>query len=121
MKVQIFATRVSSSGDGVKIPARMIPAPLPQRHKNTACRPNCGNGTIIPASGTELRCTHGTVAPRSSPLGEAAESAVVDELGLSHKQRRRLVVQELPGKVRAAAVSAAIESGLRRSQCRILW
>ena len=37
---------------------------------------------------------------------EAAESAVVDELGLSHKQRRRLVVQELPGKVRAAAVSA---------------
>ena len=37
---------------------------------------------------------------------EAAESAVVDELGLSHKQRKRLVVQELPGKVRAAAVSA---------------
>jgi hypothetical protein len=37
---------------------------------------------------------------------EAAESAVVDELGLSHGQRRRLVVQELPGKVRAAAVSA---------------
>jgi hypothetical protein len=37
---------------------------------------------------------------------EAAESVVVDELGLSHKQRRRLVVQELPGKVRAAAMSA---------------
>ena len=37
---------------------------------------------------------------------EAAESAVVDGLGLSHKQRKRLVVQELPGKVRAAAVSA---------------
>jgi hypothetical protein len=37
---------------------------------------------------------------------EAAESAVVDELGLSHKQRKRLVAQELPGKVRAAAVSA---------------
>ena len=37
---------------------------------------------------------------------EAAESTVVDELGLSHKQRKRLVVQELPGKVRAAAVSA---------------
>jgi hypothetical protein len=37
---------------------------------------------------------------------EAAESAVVYELGLSHKQRRRLVVQELSGKVRAAAVSA---------------
>ena len=36
---------------------------------------------------------------------EAAESVVVDELGLSRKQRRRLVVQELPGKVRAAAVS----------------
>ena len=28
---------------------------------------------------------------------EAAESAVVDGLGLSHKQRKRLVVQELPG------------------------
>ena len=53
MKVRIFATRVSSSGDGVKIPARIIPAPLLQRHKITACRPNCGNGTIIPASGTE--------------------------------------------------------------------
>ena len=37
---------------------------------------------------------------------EAAESAVVIELGLSHKQRKRLVAQELPGKVRAAAVSA---------------
>jgi hypothetical protein len=37
---------------------------------------------------------------------ETAESAIVDELGLSHKQRRRLVVRELPGKVRAAAVSA---------------
>ena len=37
---------------------------------------------------------------------EAAESAVVDGLGLSHKQRKRLVVQELPGKVRATAVSA---------------
>jgi hypothetical protein len=37
---------------------------------------------------------------------EAAESTVGDELGLSHKQRKRLVVQELPGKVRAAAVSA---------------
>ena len=37
---------------------------------------------------------------------EAAESAVVDELALSHKQRKRLVVQELPGRVRAAAVSA---------------
>ena len=36
----------------------------------------------------------------------AAESAIVDELSLSHKQRRRLVVQELPGKVRATAVSA---------------
>ena len=37
---------------------------------------------------------------------EAAESAIMDELSLSHKQRRRLVVQELPGKVRATAVSA---------------
>ena len=37
---------------------------------------------------------------------EAAESAAVIELGLSHKQRKRLVVQELPGRVRAAAVSA---------------
>ena len=37
---------------------------------------------------------------------ETAESAIVDELGLSHKQRRRLVVRELPGKVRAAGVSA---------------
>jgi hypothetical protein len=37
---------------------------------------------------------------------EAAESAVAIELGLSRKQRKRLVVQELPGKVRAAAVSA---------------
>jgi hypothetical protein len=37
---------------------------------------------------------------------EAAESVVVAELGLSHKQRKRLVVQELPGQVRAAAVSA---------------
>jgi hypothetical protein len=37
---------------------------------------------------------------------EAAEAAIVDELSLSHKQRRRLVVQKLPGKVRATAVSA---------------
>ena len=37
---------------------------------------------------------------------EAVESAVVDELGLSRKQRKRLVVQQLPGKVRGAAVSA---------------
>jgi hypothetical protein len=37
---------------------------------------------------------------------ETAKSAVVIELGLSHKQLKRLVAQELPGKVRAAAVSA---------------
>jgi hypothetical protein len=37
---------------------------------------------------------------------EAAESAMVAELSLSRKQRRRLVVQELPGKVRGTAVSA---------------
>jgi hypothetical protein len=37
---------------------------------------------------------------------EAAESAVAIELGLSHKQRKRLVVQELPGRVKAAPVSA---------------
>ena len=47
---------------------------------------------------------------------EAAESAVVDELGLSHKQRKRLVAQELPGKVRAAAVSALNLNDEQRSQ-----
>jgi hypothetical protein len=47
---------------------------------------------------------------------EAAESTVVDELGLSHKQRKRLVVQELPGKVRAAAVSALNLNDEQRSQ-----
>ena len=47
---------------------------------------------------------------------EAAESAVVDELALSHKQRKRLVVQELPGKVRAAAVSALNLNDEQRSQ-----
>jgi hypothetical protein len=40
----------------------------------------------------------------------------VDELGLSHKQRKRLVVQELPGKVRAAAVSALNLNDEQRSQ-----
>ena len=33
---------------------------------------------------------------------EAAKTAVVDEL--SHKQRKRLVVRELPGRVKATAV-----------------
>jgi hypothetical protein len=47
---------------------------------------------------------------------EAAESAVVDELGLSHKQRKRLVVQELPGKVRAAGVSALNLNGEQRRE-----
>jgi len=37
---------------------------------------------------------------------EAAKSAVVDDLALSHKQRKRLVVHELPGRVKTAAVSA---------------
>ena len=36
---------------------------------------------------------------------EAAEAAVADELDLSHKQRKRLLVQQLPGKVKAAAMS----------------
>src|SRR6516165_1424935 len=51
---------------------------------------------------------------------EAAESTGVDELGLSHKQRKRLVVQELPGKVRAAAVSALNlnESSAASLHCR---
>jgi len=30
---------------------------------------------------------------------------VADELDLSHKQRKRLLVQQLPGKVKAAAMS----------------
>ena len=34
----------------------------------------------------------------------------------SHKQRKRLVVQELPGKVRAAAVSALNLNDEQRSQ-----
>jgi hypothetical protein len=37
---------------------------------------------------------------------EAAKTAVVDELALSHKQRKQLVVHELPGRVKAAVVSA---------------
>jgi hypothetical protein len=38
--------------------------------------------------------------------GEAARAALLDELNLSPKQRKRLVVQGLPGRVRAAPVSA---------------
>jgi hypothetical protein len=37
---------------------------------------------------------------------EAAVGAVVDELGLSHKQRTRVVAQELTGRVKTVAVSA---------------
>jgi hypothetical protein len=37
---------------------------------------------------------------------EAAKTAVVDELALSQKLRKRLVLHELPGRVKTAAVSA---------------
>jgi hypothetical protein len=37
---------------------------------------------------------------------ETAKAAAVDELRLSHEQRKRLVVQELPGRVKRIAVPA---------------
>ena len=48
--------------------------------------------------------------------GKRVRYAMVDELSLSRRQRRRLVVQELPGKVRAAAVSALNLNDEQRSQ-----
>jgi hypothetical protein len=44
---------------------------------------------------------------------EAAKTAVVDEL--SHKQRKRLVVRELPGRVKATAVPLLNLSERKRS------
>jgi hypothetical protein len=45
---------------------------------------------------------------------EAAKTAVVDEL--SHKQRKRLVVQELPGRVKTAAEPVLNLSDEQRSR-----
>src|SRR6516165_78322 len=96
MKVRIFATRVSSSGDGVKIPARIIPAPLPQRHKITACRPNCGNGTIIPQAHLNLalgtRDGPNAVRDAESESCQLAERYVLlcrDQSGPAEHRRRR--------------------------------
>jgi hypothetical protein len=44
---------------------------------------------------------------------EAAKTAVAD--ALSHKQRKRLVVHELPGRVKAVAVSALDLNGGERN------
>jgi hypothetical protein len=47
---------------------------------------------------------------------EEAKTAVVDEFELSHKQRKRLVVRELPGRVKAAAVPVLNLSDEQRSR-----